>query len=352
MHCSARQIGSFANIAAQAGKTELMQRTRPPRSLPLPLVICLSLTGLLLTACGSTTPARTYSIGVINYYQILEPVLASFKAQMAALGYVEGNNVTYIYHGVLKNDPEVLGGEVKRLVNQNVDLLLTMGTQPTLAAKQGVAGTSIPVVFVPVTNPVQAGVVESVAHPGGNVTGVQIVNGTPKAVEWLLKLVPGTKMVYVPYHPADKVAVTTVQLLQDAAARLGVELWLNEVQTQEEVLTAIETLPKGAAILFIPMPSVTSHMSAMSKFAMARGIPVGVSATLPTEDVLFAYVANPADQGKQAARLVAQILKGKKPGDLFVETAEFFLKINLKTATALGLDIPDELLRQADTVLR
>ncbi len=224
-----------------------LQRTLPRRYALIPLVICLSLVSLLLTACGGTIPAKTYTIGVVHYHLVLEPVLASFKTQMAALGYMEGKNVTYIYRGELANDPRMLGGEVKRLLDKQVDLLLTLGTQPTLAAKKGVAGTAIPVVFAPVTNPVKQGIVESVTHPGGNVTGVQIINSAPKAMEWLLKLVPGTKTIYVPYHPEDRVAVTTIIPLPDAAAQLGVELVLDAVHTPEAVMAAIETLPKDAS---------------------------------------------------------------------------------------------------------
>jgi putative ABC transport system substrate-binding protein len=296
-------------------------------------------------------PTKTYTIGVVNYYPVLEPVLAEFKAQMAALGYVEGKDVTYIYHGVIENNPEMLGGEVKRLLDQKVDLLLTLGTPTTLAAKQGVAGTTIPVVFASVMNPVKQEIIESVTHPGGNVTGVQVINASPKTVEWLLKLVPGTKKVYVPYHPKDRVSVTTIKPLPEAAARLGVELVLDGVHSPEEVVTAIETLPKDAAILFIPMPGLASRMSAIRKLAIERGIPAGGYA-LSVEDTLFTFGTNSAGTGKQAARLVDQILKGTKPADLLVETAEFFLRINLKTAAAMGLDIPDEILRQADTVMR
>jgi len=302
-----------------------------------------------LTACGGTTPPKTSTIGVVNYYAALEPVLAGFKDQMAALGYVEGNNVTYIYHGLLENDPEVLGGEVKRLLDQKVDLLLTMGTPPTLAAKR--AGTHIPMVFASVMNPVKEGIAESVSHPGGNMTGVQVINGAPKAMEWLLTLVPGTQTVYVPYHPDDRVATAIVKSLPDAAARLGVALVLDKVYTLEAGVAAIAALPKATAILLIPTPRLASRMSVMRKLAVERGIPIGAY-SFPVEDVLFTYGTNQADQGKQAARLAEQVLKGKKPGDLLVETAEYFLRINLKTATAIGLDIPDGLLRQADMVIR
>ena len=326
-----------------------MQRTLQRRYTPIPLVICLSLTSLLLTACGGTTPPKTSTIGVVNYYAALEPVLAGFKDQMAALGYVEGNNVTYIYHGLLENDPEVLGGEVKRLLDQKVDLLLTMGIPPTLAAKR--AGTHIPMVFASVMNPVKEGIAESVSHPGGNMTGVQVINGAPKAMEWLLTLVPGTQTVYVPYHPDDRVATAIVKSLPDAAARLGVALVLDKVYTLEAGVAAIAALPKATAILLIPTPRLASRMSVMRKLAVERGIPIGAY-SFPVEDVLFTYGTNQADQGKQAARLAEQVLKGKKPGDLLVETAEYFLRINLKTATAIGLDIPDGLLRQADMVIR
>src|SRR5262245_15872824 len=98
-----------------------MPCTLQQRYAPIPLVICLSLTGLLLTACGGAIPAKTYTIGVVHYHLVLEPVLTSFKAQMAALGYVEGQNVTYIYHGILANDTEVLDSEVKRLLDKHVD---------------------------------------------------------------------------------------------------------------------------------------------------------------------------------------------------------------------------------------
>ena len=120
----------------------------------------------------------------------------------------------------------------------------------------------------------------------------------------------------------------------------------DEVHSPAEAIAAIATLPKDAAILFIPTPSLAPHMSAMRKFIIERGIPAGAY-SFPVEDVLFTYGPNQADQGRQAARLVDQILKGKKPGDLLVETAECFLRINLKTATAMGLDIPDAILRQA-----
>ena len=134
-------------------------------------------------------------------------------------------------------------------------------------------------------------------------------------------------------------------------SRQGAAVIITSQRILAGVVAAIATLPKATAILLIPTPRLASRMSVMRKLAVERGIPIGAY-SFPVEDVLFTYGTNQADQGKQAARLAEQVLKGKKPGDLLVETAEYFLRINLKTATAIGLNIPDGLLRQADMVMR
>jgi putative ABC transport system substrate-binding protein len=314
--------------------------------------LCLMLTGLLLTACGGTTPAKTYTIGVVNYVQVLDPVFVGFKTQMAALGYVEGKNVTYIYHGVLEPDPQVIGGEVKRFIDQKVDLLLSLGTLPALAAKKAVEGTNIPVVFAPVVNPVGEGIVESLSRPGGSVTGVQNGDTLPKALEWLHKIVPQATQIHVMYHPKDQVAQTSIKPLPALAPSLGVELVLNEVRSPEEAISAITTLPKDAAIFLVPTPSL-EPLSALIEVAVQHGIAVGANnpAYLKAGGVVI-YAADFFAIGQQAARLADQSLKGTKPAVLPVETAEYSLRINLQAATAIGLDIPDEFLSQADMVMR
>jgi putative ABC transport system substrate-binding protein len=324
---------------------------RPRRLTAAPLLFGIVM--LVLAACGQAQPqAKTYTIGVVNYVPPLNQAFDGFKAKMVELGYVEGKNITYIYHGVLQPDPKAIESEVKNLLDQKIDMFLTMGTPTTLAAKKAVEGTDIPVVFAPVISPVEEGVVQSISHPGGNVTGVQgINNALPKALEWLLKIAPGTKKVYVPYNPADRVSVTTTKPLPEAAAKLGVELLLDEVHTPDEAAAAMQTLPKDAAVLFVITPSLDSGRSVMDKVIIERGIPAG-GYTVPDPNLLFIYGNNLAEEGSQAARLVDQIFKGTKPGDLPVETAESVLTINLKAAKAIGLDIPDSILAQAHTVVR
>src|SRR5580765_1185698 len=106
---------------------------------------------------GRLRPAagpKTYTIGVVSYNPILVPVLDGFKTKMTALGYVEGRNVTYLHQGLLQPDPQVIKREVERLTHQRIDLLLTLGTEPTLAARKVTAGTTIPVLFAPTLDPV------------------------------------------------------------------------------------------------------------------------------------------------------------------------------------------------------
>jgi putative ABC transport system substrate-binding protein len=316
-------------------------------------ILILILTGLLLAACGGVQAQdKTYTIGVINYDPGLEKTFEGFKAGMAELGYVEGENVTYIYNGVLAPDPQVIDREIESFLAQDVDLFFTMGTEPTLRVKKAVAGTDIPVIFAPVINPVKEGVVDSIRQPGGNVTGVQLGNDIPKALEWLLKLAPEATKVYTPYNPEDGVSVTSVASLSEAASTLGVELLLDEVHTPEELAAAIETLPRDVAFFIVPMPSL-EPMSNFIEIAVKRGIAIGSTNPAHLEvGALVTYGLNLLSMGEQAARLADQALQGTDPADLPVETAEYFLNINLKVADAIGLDIPDEILRQADTVIR
>jgi putative ABC transport system substrate-binding protein len=317
-----------------------------PKSL-LFISLCIILS-LLLTACGGGAQAQeNYTIGVVNYAPGLNPVFEGFKAGMAERGYVEGQNVTYIYHGTVEPNPLAIDREIESLLVQDVDLFLTMGNLPTSRAKQAVAGRDIPIVFAPVVNPVEAGLVASIRHPGGNVTGIQISSTAPKALEWLTKIAPQATQVYLFYHPEDEVSVTSIKPLPEVAQTLGIELVLKESHSLMEVTAVIETLPKDAAIFMIPTPSLP--MDGILEAADKRGLAVGSNLEM---GALVTYGTDSFAIGKQAAGLVDQVRQGTALGDLPVETAEVFLGINLKAAKAIGLDIPDDILRQANTVVR
>jgi putative ABC transport system substrate-binding protein len=319
------------------------------RSIRIALVWAIVL-GSLLAACGGGTQIKTYTIGVINYAPPLEESFDGFKAGMAELGYVEGENITYIYDGPMP-DPQAGEREAESLVAQDVDLILTIGTQATLQAKRAVEGTDIAVIFAPIINPVEEGIVESIRRPGGNVTGVQSGNTVPKALEWLLTLVPGATKVYVPYNPVDRVSVTSLVPVSEAASSLGIELIVDEASTPEEVMATIETLPEDVVFFVIASPTLGGIDYA--KVTTEQGIAVGSYLPGVAElGALVSYAADHFSMGKQAARLADQVFQGTAPADLPVEMTECFLTINLKTAQVIGLDVPDEILEQADTIIR
>jgi putative ABC transport system substrate-binding protein len=133
---------------------------------------------------------------------------------------------------------------------------------------------------------------------------------------------------------------------------MGIDLMLIEAHSPEEGKAAIAKLPRGAAIFFVSTPSL-EPLGALVQTASTRGIATGAQNHRSRETaVLVTYAGDWGAMGQQAARLADQILKGAKPADLPVETAEHFLRIDLRTATAVGLDVPDEILRQADVVVR
>ncbi len=318
-------------------------------------VVVLVVGGLLLCSCDATQ-AQTYTIGVVNVFPLHEQILAGFKAGMTDLGYVEDDNVTYIYNGVM-SDSQAIASEIENLQAQDVDLILMLGNLP----QEIVEKIDTPTVFAPVVNPVESGMVDSISQPGGYLTGVQVSVGGPllKSLEWLLTIAPETTKVYVPFDPSymqmgsDVVDINVSALIQGVAA-LGAELVPGMVRSSEEVVTAITGLPKDTGILLIPMASLEPGMGDIIEAANQRGIAVG--STLPYHlelGVLFVYGIDYFHIGeKQLARLADQILQGTDPSNLPVEKTEFFLSINMKTAEAIGLDIPDTVLEQAINVVR
>jgi putative ABC transport system substrate-binding protein len=346
-----RSIGQRLRLSCKQGEKNIMFQNRTGNWWTI--LIWVVVFALFLSGCGGATQAKTYTIGAVNYNLALDLVFDGFKAGMADLGYVEGENVTYIYNGLLETDPQVIDREIESLLAQDVDLLFTLGTVPVSRAKQAVEGTDIPVIFAPVVNPVGEGVVESIRHPGGNVTGIQLSNEFPKALEWLLTIAPETTKVYLAHNPGEEVSVMTTASLSEAASTLGVELILDEVSTAEEMIAAIETLPEDVAIFMTPIPFLEPHISDIYKAVTERGIAaVSINAPHVEMGALVTYGIDLFPIGEQAARLADQALRGTAPADLPVETTESFLSINLKVAEAIGLDIPDEIVRQADTVVR
>jgi putative ABC transport system substrate-binding protein len=308
---------------------------------------------MLLTACDDETN-KTYTVGVINAVPALDQALAGFKEGMTELGYVEGKNIRYLYDGPT-TDMSKLSAAAQTLLAAKSDLILSITTPATLALKQATAGNGPSVVFAIVTDPVGAGIVDSMQHPGGNITGVAFGIQETRRLEWLVRIAPEIKQIYVPYNPNDQSPVLALEMVRDAAEKLGVELITRQVYDPETVNDAVLNIPVEAdAVFLLPDSLMATRVSDMATAATKRDLPTSISnITSATKyDVLTAFGFDQHLCGKQAARLADQIFKGARPADLPVEMAEFYLAINMKTAEAIGLTIPDEVLRQADIIVR
>jgi putative ABC transport system substrate-binding protein len=273
---------------------------------------------------------------------------------MEELGYQEGRNVTYLYQGPASSIKE-LDSIAGQLVAAKVDLILALSTPATQATQRATSGTNLPVIFAPVTDPVEAGIVTDLRRPGGNITGVALgADSEARRLEWLLKLAPNAKRIYVPYNSDDASARSSLAAIRTAAPKLNTALQPREARNPAEISAAISAIPADVQAIFLLQDSlVAARTDDFVKAAIARRLPLSV----PTDEqvqrgALVAFSANLAELGAQAARLADHIFRGGQPAETPIETAEFFLTINLQTAEKIDLDIPDVIIRQADQIVR
>ncbi|OKY75806.1 MAG: hypothetical protein BM485_05550 [Desulfobulbaceae bacterium DB1] len=305
----------------------------------------------LLAFCGcgnETEKEKKYTIGVLNYSRAAEPAFAGFKQGMAELGYREGKNITYLYSGYIV-DKEKLRQEAQRLVDHKVDLIFSMSTPATLIAKEITAGTSVPVVFGPVSNPVEAGIVTDLKSPESNITGVTFRYQEPKRLEIFKEVAPAIRRLAFPYNPDDMSPQLNLQRISAVAAKLDLTIISFPLKNDMEIDGFLAALPAEIDAIYMPTDSLmASKAKNFISTALERKLPL----TTPTREgvgkgALVSYGMSLTTLGKQAARLADQIFRGASPGQLPVEIAEFETAINLRTAEAIGIHVPDKILRRA-----
>ena len=281
----------------------------------------------------------------------------AFLQGLRDLGYVEGRNVV-IESRDAEGKLERLPALAAELVTLKVDIIVVPGVPPALAAKQ--ATRAIPIVFAAVSDPVESGLVTSLARPGGNLTGLSVL--TPelvgKRLELLTQAVPGVSRVAVLWQPGqfgERTEKDTLKRLEIAARALRVRLQFVEAQGSADFGRAFSEMTSARAGA---LDVLTSSMLFVER---RRLVALAVKNRLPTVFAfregadaggLMAYGPNVADICRRAATYVDKILKGAKPHDLPIELpTKFELVINLKTAKALGLTIPPSVLARADQVI-
>lgn len=311
------------------------------------LIITLTLS---LSACAPAQKNTT--IGIVTPASSMEAVIVSIKTGMAEYGYIEGENITYLYNGPKTGDD--LDAEASALVAQNVDLLIGLATPGALAAQRAVAGTEIPVVYAPISDPVGAGLAQSITAPGNNMTGVKSADFVPKELEWLLLVVPDTKTIYAPYNPEDGGAVYGYNLLVDAAENLNVKLIAPKIYSADDVLNELQNIPSEVDAIFMQTDSlILSQIDAFVATSHEKKLPLtSINYSQVEAGALLSYGPEFGSVGQQMALLIDQVLRGADAGALPVEDASYHLYLNQKVAKQLGITIPNEVLKAAEEIIR
>jgi ABC-type uncharacterized transport system substrate-binding protein len=325
------------------------------RLIWLAVVLTLSLTLVPLVA-GAQPAEKVYRVGIVSIGSDPKQPLPwrPFLDAMRERGYVEGRNLT-VKRAFANGRAEDLPGLLEELVRSRVEVVVTTGTRETLAAKQATSTT--PIVMLVVPDPVGQGFVKTLARPGGTVTGLtNLVPGlVQKYVELLREAVPASSRFAVIANPPNPVPENRREL-EAAAKALGIVLSIipvNGPNDFDEVL-ARATRDGVGAILATPDAVTFLHRRRFVQAALRYRLP-GIYWTREyvEEGGLMTYSADLVELRRRAATFVDKILKGAKPGELPVEQpTKFELVINLKTAKALGLTIPQTLLLRADQVIQ
>jgi putative ABC transport system substrate-binding protein len=279
--------------------------------------------------------------------------IEALRTGLRALGYVEGKNLTIEFRwseGKHERLPE-LAAELVRL---KVDLIVAQGTPGALAAQQATA--TIPIVIPAVADPVSTGLVASLARPGGNVTGLTWFSQevSAKRLELLKAVSPRTKKVAVLLNPNNASNASILDAMEPAARSLRLEIQQFEAREPNEFESAFTAMAAKRVdfVTIIDDPVLIADAKAIANLAAKNRLPVIGFNEVADVGGLMAYGPSLLDMWRRAATYVDKILKGAKPGDLPIEQAtKFEFVINLKTARALGLTIPQSVLLRADRVI-
>ena len=304
-------------------------------------------------------PATRRRIGYLSGFTRAdtETALGLLRPDLEKLGWTDGRNIEFLEPRTAEGRNENLASLADRVVAERPDLIVVQTLPATRALMQ--ATKSIPIVMMGVGNPVEAGLVQDLGKPGGNVTGSSYLADETirKTLELLKEAAPGVRSVALFVNPTNQAAARLVKQMKGDVPGYGMQLQVVEVSGPGDFEAAFAAIrrERTESVLLIPEPLIRGNRDAIADFAYAQKLPlanVGAGQYLPAHG-LFSYGPTTAQYAQITARYVDRILRGAKPGDLPVEQpARFELVINLKTAKALGLTIPQPLLLRADELIQ
>jgi putative ABC transport system substrate-binding protein len=314
---------------------------------------------IFLSACIGKKP-KVYRIGIVSGVEAFANIADGFKDKMTELGYIEGKNIVYDFQR-LNADRKGEERVAKKFIDEKVDLIFAFPTEPALAAKTATKGTNISVVFA-LAGVEGTGLVESVSHPGGNITGVRFPGPelTAKRLEILHELVPEAKRIGIIYDSNYPNATPALEALRQTTLSIGVTLVeipvVDAAGIRAELEKRTELNDIGIDAILI-MPDILSHtlegFGAIIKFANEHKLPVGGGQTFQADwGAVFGYSPYDIEIGELAAPIADKIFKGILAGTVMVVTPPAHLWINYKKAQELGLNVSEGLLSRADKLIR
>jgi len=322
--------------------------------------ICILAGGVLAAprVAEAQQAGKVYRIGLLDY-SAPDPARQAwwnaFHQQMHQLGYVEGQNVSFEPRWA-QGDTDRLSKLATELVGLKVDVIVTGGTNAAVAVKR--ATSTIPIVTATGSDPVGVGLVASLRQPGGNVTGMSTMVGelAAKRLEFLRIVAPRASRVAILWDETGPASRLGAQQTETAAKTAGFTILSVPVRSPTEIEAAFAAVVRGraGALSIIPSPMFFAHLERLAELAVKHRLPTVVgSREYVDAGCLVGYGPDFPDLFRRAATFVDKILKGAKPGDLPIEQpTKFELVINLKTAKALGLTIPQSLLLRTDQVIQ
>jgi putative tryptophan/tyrosine transport system substrate-binding protein len=317
---------------------------------------------MLLAACTAMTrnsasaEVEMARIGFVQTgsWQENQSLLDAFRDHLSALGWTDGRNIAILDRWA-EERTERLPGIVKELIGSGVAVLVTAGTPATLAAKR--ANATVSIVLVGVDDPVALGVVESLAQPGGNATGLSLTSSEliAKRLQLLRELLPGLHRLAVIVRK-DPGLEQKLQDVRSNAERMKIEVWLLEATTGTALELAFARLrvERCEAVYLASGPLGPAKRAQIVALAAESRLPALYSfRVFPVDGGLMSFGADYGDLFRRAAGSVDKILKGAKPAELPIEQpTKFELVVNLKTAKALGLTVPQSILARADELIK
>jgi putative tryptophan/tyrosine transport system substrate-binding protein len=317
--------------------------------------LSLALLAASALKAGETLPLSRIGVLIPESGRSETQSIKGLRDGLKELGYKERENILIEMRDA-KGDRAALKPMANELVSAKVNLIFTTGTRSTRAAMA--ATSDIPIVFRYPGNPQTVGLVKSNTRPGGNVSGVAGfgLEMTGKRLEILQQIVPGVRRLHIFFDLNDKFSRDNSDLAERSAEKLGLEVSEHGTKSAEELKTSfgnLETRP-GDALFYVPDNLVEGEVDFIFRTARQKKLP-----TMFDEEVwairgaLGAYGPSHYQMGRQAAGFVAKILKGEKPENMPVEPAKKYdLVINFRTANAIGLTIPPDMMKKADRVIR